>query len=144
MVNHLIILSLAILLFISSISCHMEMKLPSPRKTLPTGGTDYDMSSPLGAQKPFPCGGKTSLSSITTWNAGETVTINIEGGAPHGGGHCQFAISPRSDQKRWIVLADNLGRCPLDKNYSFKLPGEVPSGDYVFAWTWINAVGNRE
>lgn len=30
------------------------------------------------------------------------------------------------------------------KKYSIKIPREVPTGHYFFAWTWFNKIGNRE
>lgn len=37
-----------------------------------------------------------------------------------------------------------MGGCPIDMSYDFPIPGSVPSGDALLAWSWFNLVGNRE
>ncbi|KAJ2398389.1 hypothetical protein GGI23_003228, partial [Coemansia sp. RSA 2559] len=92
-----------------------------------------------------------------TWTAGETVTVEFNPhAATHSGGHCSFALS-YDGGKTFVVVHDELRYCFLGSkpaslintanilSYSFKLPAELPSSDKaVFAWTWINASGNRE
>lgn len=78
-------------------------------------------------------------------------------GAAHGGGSCQVSFS-YDNGLTWIVVKSFEGNCPrvrvagtLSNNYDpnqdyiFTVPANFPSGERViFAWTWFNAIGNRE
>lgn len=135
---------------------HMEMIFPPPFKSkanpFANGDVDYSMTSPLEADgSNFPCKGYLDVlgtaagASVATWNAGETYNMTITGGANHGGGSCQASLS--FDQgKTWSVIHSYIGDCPGagTTSYDFKLPPDTPSGDVLFAWTWFNAIGNRE
>ncbi|KAJ2801106.1 hypothetical protein H4R20_003809, partial [Coemansia guatemalensis] len=57
--------------------------------------------------------------------------------------------------KTFAVVHEELKHCffngatrnnnPEVRSYSFALPKDLPSSDKaVFAWTWVNAIGNRE
>ncbi|RKP10135.1 hypothetical protein THASP1DRAFT_3952, partial [Thamnocephalis sphaerospora] len=81
-----------------------------------------------------------------TFKAGTSINVEIEGTAPHGGGHCQFAIS-YDDGKTFVVLRDVMHNCTTNKSlkYSVPLPKNAPSSKKAtFAWTWINAGGDYQ
>ncbi|KAJ1950729.1 hypothetical protein EC988_004279 [Linderina pennispora] len=91
-----------------------------------------------------------------TWNSGSSVTINFlqDDVTGHYGGHCEFSIS-YDGGKTFVVLKQVLKHCfyngpsnsdvPQVFNYSVDLPANLPgSNKAVFAWTWVNASGNRE
>ncbi|KAI9505306.1 hypothetical protein BX070DRAFT_188833, partial [Coemansia spiralis] len=143
---------------VASVSAHMAIISPCPRYSpkgencpaLPSGAQlDYSMSSPLGADQPL-CKYTTPYPSpCATWTAGQPITVTFApGGATHGGGHCQFSISYDSG-KTFVVLYSVMGHCfgvnGDVRDYTFNLPSNLPSSEHaVFAWTWVNAIGNRE
>ncbi|KAJ1769752.1 hypothetical protein LPJ74_003777 [Coemansia sp. RSA 1843] len=74
----------------------------------------------------------------------------------HSGGHAEFSIS-YDGGKAFVVLIQVLRYVFVGKYpgaitnevsvlaYYIKLPDKLPSSDKaVFAWTWVNASGNRE
>ncbi|KAI8321090.1 hypothetical protein GQ54DRAFT_250612, partial [Martensiomyces pterosporus] len=143
----------------ASAMAHMDMISPCPRYSpqgencpaVPAGQSlDYSMSSPLGASEPL-CKHTTPFATPSaTWSAGQSVTVKFApGGAPHGGGHCQFSLS-YDGGKTFVVVHEELEHCFFNgaadvRQYTFNLPSNLPSSDKaVFAWTWVNAVGNRE
>lgn len=150
---------------------HMEILNPCPRysskcKTqpaLPPGqAIDYNLKSPIGSYPeillplchhtvPWP-------TPTETWVPGQQVTIpfNPTGGATHSGGHCEFSLS-YDGGKTYVVVHQELRYCfyskpPTSSNnqghvrsYTFTLPKDLPGTDHaVFAWSWVNAMGNRE
>jgi len=124
----------------------MEMQYPAPRQSKfgPSGGTiDYSSSAPEGSGRVHPCSGKPAGPVTATFAAGSSLNVKIVGSAPHGGGHCQFSMS-YDKGTTFVVIQDALGTCPLEGSYSVKIPAGAPSGQAIFAWSWINAVGNRE
>ncbi|KAJ2659026.1 hypothetical protein IWW48_003735 [Coemansia sp. RSA 1200] len=137
----------------ASVSAHMAMLSPCPRYSskgkcpaLPSGQQlDYSMTSPLGTNDPL-CKHTVPYSTpCETWTAGQSVTVTFEGSATHGGGHCQWSIS-YDGGKTFVMLHQELGHCFSSGNsYTFSLPSNLPSSNKaVFAWTWVNAIGNRE
>ncbi|KAJ2403324.1 hypothetical protein GGI23_000029 [Coemansia sp. RSA 2559] len=148
---------------------HMDIIYPCPRyssqcattPTLPSGeSVDYNMNAPIGSNgnilAPL-CKHATPWPSVTdTWTAGQSVTVQFaSGGATHGGGDCEFSIS-YDNGSTFVVLHQELRYCfytasPASggtdsvRSYTFDLPSNLPGTDHaVFAWTWVNAVGNRE
>ncbi|KAJ1663999.1 hypothetical protein IW140_004423 [Coemansia sp. RSA 1813] len=148
---------------------HMELIVPCPRYSslcavqpaLPPGESiDYNLNAPIGSNgdvlEPF-CKHTTAWPSVTdTWTAGQSVTIQFAaGGATHLGGDCEFSIS-YDGGKTFVVLHQELRYCfytaspdsgGVDsvRSYTFDLPSNLPgTGHAVFAWTWVNASGNRE
>lgn len=69
--------------------------------------------------------------------------MELSGGATHSGGSCQLSLS-YDNGATFKVIKSMEGGCPLTKNYDFEIPGDAPSGDALFAWTWFNLEGNRE
>ncbi|KAI8318882.1 hypothetical protein GQ54DRAFT_299788 [Martensiomyces pterosporus] len=149
---------------IATVSAHMDMISPCPRYSnhgencpaLPAGASiNYSMSSPLGASEPL-CKFTTPYATPSaTWSAGQSITVKFApGGAAHGGGHCQFSLS-YDNGKTFVVVHEELEHCFFSgpgngnaadvRQYTFNLPANLPGSDKaVFAWTWTNAVGNRE
>jgi hypothetical protein len=98
--------------------------------------------APINAGYSFPCKGFPKGPSITTIT-GNTVNIQLEGSATHGGGHCQFGIT--TDDSNFVVLSTVIRNCLITgMSYSFELPNNFPETDITVFWTWVNAIGNRE
>ncbi|CAO2647280.1 Nn.00g082020.m01.CDS01 [Neocucurbitaria sp. VM-36] len=144
----------------TSATAHMVLKYPVPY------GKSTLTSSPL-APEDFPCKQRTGVYDVTEmnqWNAGETKTISFTGSAVHGGGSCQFSITTDSkptEQSQWKVIHSVVGGCPSNvtgnlpegfpsgsgdgaADFPVTMPSTIPDGQYTFAWTWLNKVGNRE
>lgn len=131
---------------------HMRMDAPVPRRSplstyaQRTNTVDYDLSSPLNADgSNFPCKRYTAEPVVNSYSAGGVIPVTIGGSANHNGGHCQFAIS-YDNGKTWTVLLTVVRDC-IKTQFSYQVP--IPLGapsctNCVFAWTWINASGNRE
>jgi hypothetical protein len=101
---------------------------------------------------------------------GEIINGVHTAAAVHGGGSCQVSLAKTSSQdpKDWKVIQTYIGGCPATaqgnlesapwthcsspdseeteclKSYNVRIPSEVPAGQYFFAWTWFNRLGNRE
>ncbi|KAJ1723235.1 hypothetical protein LPJ53_002400 [Coemansia erecta] len=137
---------------------HMAIISPCPRYSpqgidcpaLPSGQSlDYSMTSPLGETEPLCKHTVPFPTPCAKWTAGQQVTVQFaQGGAPHGGGHCQYSLS-YDGGKTFVVVYEVLEHCfgadNSQRDFTFTLPSGLPSSDNaVFAWTWVNAVGNRE
>ncbi|KXN67497.1 putative endoglucanase precursor, partial [Conidiobolus coronatus NRRL 28638] len=129
---------------------HMNMVTPPPRRgennmNYPHG-IDYDLASPLGYDKGYPCGGAPRGPPVATYRAGSSISIDVDGSATHDGGHCQFAIS-YDDCETFVVLKTIMSNCLTETGLHFEipLPPNAPSSDHaVLSWSWINKTGNRE
>ncbi|ORX84353.1 hypothetical protein K493DRAFT_360723 [Basidiobolus meristosporus CBS 931.73] len=125
---------------------HMEMVQPPPRRSKYnptwTASPDYNMVNPLGI---YPCKGYDQGGIVQTVKAGGSIQVKIGGGATHGGGHCQFAIS-YDKGKTFAVLETIYNNCLIaSTEYSVNIPSTAGSSkNVVFAWAWINKIGNRE
>ncbi|KAL4977102.1 hypothetical protein BDW66DRAFT_133382 [Aspergillus desertorum] len=152
-------LAAAAILGISLVDAHMLMTNPVPYNK------DLVDNSPLsGDGSNFPC--KNVGYTVTTENyltKGQPFNIEFQGSATHGGGSCQFSITsdraPTKDTK-WSVIKSVEGGCmdesEGDENEtggsgmknsfspSITIPDSFEDGQYTFAWTWINRIGNRE
>ncbi|KAJ1916650.1 hypothetical protein H4219_003665 [Mycoemilia scoparia] len=123
---------------------HMGIADPKPRLTGP------NLRSPINAAGLPLCGVAERGPTQATVRAGSSMTMKFDGSAIHGGGHCQFAIS--YNNKDFAVMEDVLKNCFTSSafgsagnyKYDIKLPAELPSGDATIAWSWVNAIGNRE
>ncbi|KAJ1664654.1 hypothetical protein IW140_005626 [Coemansia sp. RSA 1813] len=150
---------------VASASAHMTMTDPCPRfspscvtepPALPAGASwDYDIKSPIPSDGIL-CKSNTPWPApVATWTAGQPVTVHfLNNGAAHGGGHAQFSVS-YDGGKTFAVVYEVLRyfffNGPTDSNtpevldYTFTLPKELPNSDSaIFAWSWVNAIGNRE
>lgn len=104
---------------------------------------DYNLLSPLPTNQM--CKGKPPGPVVLTVSPGDTINVTFHGSARHNGGICQFALSYDSD-KSFFLIAEYLHSCP-DSNFPWpvKIPYDAPESSHcTFAWTWVNAVGNRE
>ncbi|KXS11537.1 hypothetical protein M427DRAFT_102281, partial [Gonapodya prolifera JEL478] len=83
---------------------------------------------------------------VATYQAGSSISVTLGmGGAPHDGGHCQVALS-YDNGNTFVVLSTVKRECLRAEglSYTVPIPDGAPSGDAIFSWSWINAVGNRE
>ncbi|KAJ2466571.1 hypothetical protein GGI02_004328 [Coemansia sp. RSA 2322] len=152
------------IILMASVSAHMALIEPCSRYTpnnpkcppLPAGQSlDYDLKNPIGSSDPLIKHTVPYATPAVTWTAGQSVTVNFEqGGAAHGGGHCEFSLS-YDGGKTFVVIHQELKYCfftgPSTSNtasvlsYTFNIPANVPSSNNVlFSWSWVNAIGNRE
>ncbi|KAJ2416968.1 hypothetical protein H4218_005426 [Coemansia sp. IMI 209128] len=149
---------------VASVSAHMAMIEPCTRYTpnnpkcpaIPAGQLpDYNLKDPLAYNAPL-CKHTTPYATpVATWTAGQSITTRFQAdGAAHGGGHAQFSLS-YDGGKTFVVIYEVLkhvfftgptsGNSATVLSYTFDLPKDVPASDKaIFAWTWVNAVGNRE
>jgi hypothetical protein len=148
---------LSALAFASSVSAHMAPQSPAPfrasyNKAAVQNTIDYSITSPLNADgSNFPCKGYQSDmgtaggASQATWPQGSAQQWTISGGAVHGGGSCQIALSYDKGTS-FKVIHSYIGSCPLSSGqaFDFTVPADAPTGDAMFAWTWYNKIGNRE
>ncbi|KAF9555157.1 hypothetical protein BGW38_009270, partial [Lunasporangiospora selenospora] len=113
---------------------------------------DYNINSPIGVHgsigQPL-CKHKVPYTQRAVYKAGEVINTKYSIGAPHGGGHCQWALS-YDDGRTWVVIETMIRECFRNvgntEAYSIpvKIPDNAPSGNATFHWLWNNAVGNRE
>ena len=131
---------------------HIFMKEPIVRRSkyssyyLQNNLVDYDIMAPLNVNNyEFPCKGFPKLKPISTITS-NSIQVELEaihGSDKHGGGHCQFGIS--FNNKNFLVLKQVIRNCVIDSlSYTIDLPNNIPNGELIFFWTWINAIGNRE
>lgn len=150
----------ALVALAASASAHLVLNTPVP----------FEWEDSATQQAPlepadFPCkqpGGTYAVTQMNTVAAGDELTVQIKGGATHGGGSCQFSITtdtkPNKDSQ-WKVLHSQIHGCvggPNNDNMSgdrndlnnpkipVKIPENLPAGQYTFAWSWFNKLGNRE
>ncbi|KAJ1878633.1 hypothetical protein LPJ57_003302 [Coemansia sp. RSA 486] len=158
---------IAFMLFLttSPTLAHIALSYPCPRYNnahgedcppVPEGQqVDYSITSPLGNTEPLCKRTVPYPSPSAQWTAGQSITVKFYGTARHNGGHCQFSMSYDGGQT-FVVVHEILRYClydgingntlgnPVD-SYTFDLPKDLPSSNNaVFAWTWVNASGNRE
>ncbi|KAG0314038.1 hypothetical protein BGZ99_008398 [Dissophora globulifera] len=152
---------MALLAVAPSTEAHVAIKSPCPRGgTFPgcPGGNppDYNIRTPIGTNKglrknqPFKlCKNTHVQSKRVIYKAGQTIKTEYDVGAPHGGGHCQWALS-YDNGKTWVVIKTMIRSCLATakegKPYSVPvtIPKEAPNGNAIFMWMWNNAIGNRE
>ncbi|KAK9723020.1 hypothetical protein K7432_002229 [Basidiobolus ranarum] len=131
------------------VAAHMEMTNPAPRESkfnpnYKDGQIDYDMTSPLDSHWTYPCRGYGPGPSVATYQAGGSVGVDLDGGADHNGGHCQFSLSVDGG-KTFVVMKTVMGDCMVSaRHYDVPIPKNAPNGKVTFAWSWINKTGNRE
>ncbi|KAF2202608.1 hypothetical protein GQ43DRAFT_447979 [Delitschia confertaspora ATCC 74209] len=143
----------------ASVTAHMKLENPVPYSSDSLNNSPLDRSG-----SDYPCkmrSGGYEITKMNNWKAGEKQTISFIGSAVHGGGSCQFALTTDmepSPQSQFKVIHSVIGGCPsnvtgnLPENsaghgaatFDIELPKDIPNGQYSFAWTWFNKVGNRE
>ncbi|RKP36405.1 hypothetical protein BJ085DRAFT_2703, partial [Dimargaris cristalligena] len=135
-------------------SAHMMPETPCPRgsplESCNYPEKDYSLKSPIstdGVPNAPLCHHTTPYSSpVATYKAGESIPVKFaEGGATHGGGHCEFSLSYDGGET-FVAIQTILKTCFTEGlTFSVPIPEDAPSSDkVVFAWSWVNAVGNRE
>jgi hypothetical protein len=88
-----------------------------------------------------------------TWQAGQDAYFQLTDhtydpeapGGTHYGGSCQVGFSVDKG-KTWKLAASYHGACPLHtedgspeaQTFDFKVPSNMPEGDALFAWVWLN------
>lgn len=135
----------------------MDKPVPLGLRTLNNSPLEPDGSD-------FPCKQRTGVYELEEMNimeAGNTYQVHFVGGATHGGGSAQIAITTDlapTPQSVWKVIhsihggfpnnADgNLSGNPDDPSnpsFPFTIPKNLPNGEYVLATSWFNKIGNRE
>ncbi|KAJ1976226.1 hypothetical protein H4R34_004061 [Dimargaris verticillata] len=136
----------------------MAMEQPCPRYSAnpkcpppPRGASvDYSIKSPIGGPdgiiQPLCKYSQPYDRPVATYEAGTSIPVKfMAGGASHGGGHCQFSVSYDGGQT-YAALRTILNNCFSEGlHYDIPIPANAPPSEHViFAWTWVNAVGNRE
>ncbi|KAJ1329106.1 neural Wiskott-Aldrich syndrome protein [Microdochium nivale] len=141
-------------------AAHQTMVNPKPFP-----GTSSSPLEPSGANFPCQATGPQFFAAgeSSTWALGSKQTLSSAGTAVHGGGSAQFSmtydLSP-SQSTKWKVihtvqggmpargLNDNLpgndAAFPNPDTYGFTVPTNIPAGEVIFSWSWINRLGNRE
>lgn len=121
----------------------MQMSQPSPLRDPHSNRTDepkdYNILTPLQADgSDFSCKGyqwNTPLTSVATYEAGGTYELKLMGGATHGGGSCQIAISYDNGVTLKVIKTME-GDCPTTSSYDFTIPEDAPSGQALISWSW--------
>jgi hypothetical protein len=133
------------------VTAHVFMKEPISRHSkyssyyTENNLINYNLNSPLNIAPDFfqfPCKGF-NRGPVTTEIYDNRVKTTLEGQAIHEGGHCQFGIT--YDEKTFLVIKTIYNNCLINSmTYDIELPDNIPMGQSVFFWTWINKIGNRE
>lgn len=147
---------------------HMLLNKPQifPSQAIPDNGP---LVGPGKGASNYPC--KSSPGSTTVYDfsfprtqmpLGSNYSLELKGQAVHGGGSCQISLSKDlapTAQSTFKVIHSIEGGCPVRNtagnlgsdasaidpdHYEFEIPAGLEPGDYTFAWTWFNKVGNRE
>ncbi|ORY16454.1 hypothetical protein BCR34DRAFT_597734 [Clohesyomyces aquaticus] len=129
------------------------------------GEPDWLLNYPYGCcdkPSPGPCKGHLDLldtdegKPVVTWEAGQKANFSLSGlriertqenvyGGTHYGGSCQIGMSFDKGATFKVVTSWE-GSCPHREGgedpkgqvFDFTVPADVPSGNAVFAWTWVN------
>ena len=142
----------------------------------PEANKDYSQTAPLPqGGGGFPCkgyinnpAGSPLMDSVTTIQAGSTLSTKFAGTASHLGGSCQWSMSydmgaTWNGESRWkevgwdghesdritdcsschcLVVHTQMGGCMTDSvNIDVPIPSSAPSGEALFGWTWFNHAG---
>ncbi|KAF9379068.1 hypothetical protein CPB97_009200 [Podila verticillata] len=142
---------------------HVSFRFPCPRRgpywECPQPGpndwnlVDYDIRSPMGTWgsivSPI-CKWPSSFDGTRpTFQAGQTVQAQMDVGAYHLGGSCQWALS-YDNGTNWVVFQDFFQNCLANATQGstftlpFTIPANAPSGNAIVNWIWNNNEGNRE
>ena len=144
----------------STANAHMKMAFPAPYTA--NGVLENGPLQESGAD--FPCkmtsGQYTPPASKNVIPIGATQKLELFGGATHNGGSCQISLTkdPKpTKNSKWMVIHSEMGGCPSNAPgnkgndasapltaFEYKIPQGIDPGEYTFAWTWFNNMGNRE
>ncbi|KAJ1967693.1 hypothetical protein IWQ62_001698 [Dispira parvispora] len=127
-----------------STPCMRGSPLPNCKYPKP----NFDLTSPIGSggRPAFPICHHTEPypSPVATYQAGSSITVTFETSATHNGGNCEFSLS-YDGGKTFVAIQTIMKTCFLNgKTFNVPIPKDAPSGKAVFAWSWVNATGNRE
>lgn len=128
---------------VAFVNCHIEMKYPPPRHSKFSKYTeiDYNLKSPL-YQGEYPCK-KYNIGKPEVVITNRSIKVELYGTAIHNGGHCFFSLS--YDNKNFVVIKTIVRNCMLTgMSYDIVLPKNIKNGNVIFAWSWVNSIGNRE
>ncbi|KAI9712584.1 MAG: hypothetical protein M1828_001685 [Chrysothrix sp. TS-e1954] len=141
-----------------------HMVLANPKPFFASGNPQNN--GPLSSN--YPCkqaGSSTYQFSFprTEMAPGSKQNVSFIGSAVHGGGSCQLSLSKDlapTEKSVFKVIHSIEGGCPArntpgnlpadintfaDPNtYDYTIPSDLEAGQYTFAWTWGNKIGNRE
>ncbi|KAI4268227.1 MAG: hypothetical protein LQ337_007962 [Flavoplaca oasis] len=140
--------------------CQAHVKVESP---VPYGvGLNTNPLLPDGSD--FPCKQREDVYKLVKNNVmavGQPQTLSFQGQATHGGGSCQISLSRDKNPTKdsiWKVILSIEGGCPskhpanvgedpsgygADK-FQYSIPPQISPGDYTWAFTWFNKIGERE
>jgi hypothetical protein len=135
-----------VVFFASKALGHISLQSP-----VPYGRPDTSPLNPSGSNFPCKTDNGFGISRVTKMKVGDSQTISFAGTAVHSGGSCQLSLTPgfrpTVDSDFKVILSIE-GGCPglngQTTSYDYKIPEEVPNGNYSFGWTWYNNIGNRE
>ena len=128
---------------------HMSMKYPYPRDRDMYGRAyaEWQRNEPMIPMHPQICHGLQSDATIRTGNtfsAGQSITMQLAGTVPHGGGHCTFWYS--TDDRTFTKIVDikdctyNAATDQSNNMVAVVLPSTMPTQcrtRCTFAWTWV-------
>ena len=150
---------LSLLLFTATaVRAHMHLNYPptfnASNNPHTTGTGDPYLDFPYGCcgrTTPMPCRGYLDLlelpegAPVATWAAGSVQNFNLTGIGNHYGGSCQVGFSVDKGATFQVATSyegncphRNNGDGPNGQNFNFTVPADIPTGNVVFAWTWIN------
>ena len=141
-------------------NAHMNLFYPPPlggennphRTDPPEPRIDYPYNCCGEEVTPFPCRGYLKHLGtdqgrpVATWEAGSVQNFSLVGKGTHWGGSCQAGFSI-DEGKTWQVVKSYEGACPHrdfgpqdpeNQSFKFTVPADIPAGDHIFGWTWIN------
>ncbi|KAK4107840.1 lytic polysaccharide monooxygenase, partial [Canariomyces notabilis] len=120
----------ALALLLGAANGHLIMNTPTPYNL--HGTAKLLQVDPLGARLPFPCQGATEVVSVTPLTAGSSQLVKFTGGAQHGGGSCQFALTydypPPADVSKWKTIYTIIGGCPVSAAGNLPVTGTDQDG----------------
>ncbi|KAI7834001.1 hypothetical protein BX661DRAFT_139911, partial [Kickxella alabastrina] len=172
MLRNFVYIFLSALALPGIVNAHISLSKPCPRfseycgktSNLPSGVSTLDgnINQPIGSATTgvyleFCKTSKEWVNTVDTLTAGSSYQVTFASHAvSHSGGHCEFSVSYDSG-KTFVVIHQELRYCFVGKkpsaitnevsvfSYTFDIPSDLPSSDRaIFAWTWVNASGNRE
>ncbi|KAL2018608.1 hypothetical protein VTK56DRAFT_578 [Thermocarpiscus australiensis] len=124
------LLATALAALLGAASGHMIMNTPTPYNY--HGTPVLVQVDPLGANLPFPCQGLSDIVEVTPVTAGGSQLVNFTGGAQHGGGSCQFAVTyedpPPADKAKWKAIYTLIGGCPVSAAGNLPTTGHDQDG----------------
>ncbi|KAG6363119.1 hypothetical protein INS49_008214 [Diaporthe citri] len=118
------------------------------------------INSPIGADNPFPCQGRSSSGTAKPLELGSSPNLAFMGSTVHAGGSCQVSLTydeAPTKESAWKVITSYEGGCPargqtgnltpesatlpVPDKYNFTVPADIPAGKATLAWTWMNKSG---